>query len=75
MNFQEKGPTHELHLKVEGLGVKAVKVEEDVRGVREEVGGVEGRLGDRLQAVEKSLSELKALLEQLVKSKTAAKEE
>ena len=28
------------------MGVKMVKVEEDVRVVREEVGGVEGRLGD-----------------------------
>ena len=62
-------------MKVEGLGVKTVKVEEDVRVVREEVGGVERKLGDRLQAVEKSLSELKVLLEQLVKSMTASREE
>ena len=62
-------------MKVEGLGVKTVKVEEDVRVVREEVGGVERKLGDRLQAVEKSLSELKVLLEQLVQSMTASREE
>ena len=62
-------------MKVEGLGVKTVKVDEDVRVMREEVGGVERKLGDRLQAVEKSLSELKVLLEQLVKSMTAPREE
>ena len=62
-------------MKVEGLGVKTVKVDEDVRVMREEVGGVERKLGDRLQAVEKSLSELKVLLEQLVKSMTASREE
>ena len=73
--MQEKGPTHEVQLKVEGLGVKAVKVEEDVRAVREEVGGVEGRLGERLQAVEKSLSEVKSLLEQLVNTETASRED
>ncbi|CAI8028560.1 Transient receptor potential cation channel subfamily A member 1 homolog [Geodia barretti] len=73
--LKEKGPTHELQMKVEGLGVKTVKVDEDVRVMREEVGGVERKLGDRLQAVEKSLSELKVLLEQLVKSMTASREE
>lgn len=55
--------------------MKTVKVEEDVRVVREEVGGAEGRLGERLQAVEKNLSELKALLEQLVKTKTTSTED
>ena len=57
------------------MGVKTVKVDEDVRVMREEVGGGERKLGDRLQAVEKSLSELKVLLEQLVKSMTASREE
>ena len=57
------------------MGVKMMKVEEDVRVVREEVGGVEGRLGDRLQAVEKSLCEVKTLLQQLVKSKTQSQEQ
>ena len=55
---------------MEELGVKMVKVEEDVRAVRGEVGGVEGRLGERLQAVEKSLFEVKRLLKQLNKSQT-----
>ena len=55
--------------------MKTVKVEEDVRVVREEVGGTEGRLGERLQAVEKNLSELKTLLEQLVKTKTTSTED
>ena len=57
------------------MGVKMVKVEEDVRMVREEVGGVEGRLGERLQAVEKSLCEVKTFLQQLVKSKTQSQEQ
>ena len=57
------------------MGVKMVKVEEDVRVVREEVGGVEGRLGDRLQAVEKSLCKVKTLLQQLVKSKRQSQEQ
>ena len=57
------------------MGVKMVKVEEDVRVVREEVGGAEGRLGDRLQAVEKCLCEVKTLLQQLVKSKAQSQEQ
>ena len=69
MPEQETGPLHELQTRVEGVGVKTVKVEEDVRVVREEMGGLEGRLGERLQAVEKSLSDIKSLLEQLNKSK------
>ena len=69
MPEQETGPLHELQTRVEGVGVKTVKVEEDVRVVREEMGGLEWRLGERLQAVEKSLSNLKSLLEQLNKSK------
>ena len=73
--LQEKGPLHRLQGSVESVGVKMVKVEEDVRVVREEVGGVEGRLGDRLQAVEKSLCEVKTLLQQLVKSKTQSQEQ
>ena len=68
--MQETGPTHEPQVKAEGLRVKMVKVEEDVRAVRDEVGGVEGRLGDRLLKVEQSLHEVKSLLEQLVASKT-----
>ena len=67
--MQETGPTHEFQVKAEGLRVKMVKVE-DVRAVRDEVGGVEGRLGDRLLKVEQSLHEVKILLEQLVASKT-----
>ena len=35
-----------------GIFLKMVKVEEDVRVVRDEVGGMEGRLGDRLLKVE-----------------------
>ena len=73
--LQEKGPLHRLQGRVESVGVKVVKVEEDVRVVREEVGGVEWRLGDRLQAVEKSLCEVKTLLQQLVKSKTQSQEQ
>ena len=73
--LQEKGPLHRLQGRVESVGVKMVKVEEDVRVVREEVGGVEGRLGERLQAVEKSLCEVKTLLQQLVKSKTQSQEQ
>ena len=73
--LQEKGPLHRLQGRVESVGVKMVKVEEDVRVVREEVGGAEGRLGDRLQAVEKSLCEVKTLLQQLVKSKTQSQEQ
>ena len=68
--MQETGPTHELHVRAEGLRVKMVKVEEDVRVVRDEVGGMEGRLGDRLLKVEQSLHEVKSLLEQFVASKT-----
>ena len=73
--LQEKGPLHRLQGRVESVGVKMMKVEEDVRVVREEVGGAEGRLGDRLQAVEKSLCEVKTLLQQLVKSKTQSQEQ
>ena len=73
--LQEKGPLHRLQGRVESVGVKMVKVEEDVRVVREEVGGVEGRLGERLQEVEKSLCEVKTLLQQLVKSKTQSQEQ
>lgn len=67
--LNEKGPMQELQQRVEGLSLKAVKVEEDVRSVKEDVGGVEGRIGDRLQTLEKSLAEVKVLLEQLVKNK------
>ena len=66
--WQETGPTHELQVKVEGLRVKTAKVEEDMKVVRGEVGGVEGRLGARLQEVEKCLREVKGILEQLVNS-------
>ena len=55
-------------MKVGGLNVKTVKVEEDVRAIREEMIGVEGRLGEKLQNVEKSVSDIKTLLEHLVKS-------
>ena len=72
---QEKGPTHELQVKVSELSVKTVKVEEDVRGVREEVGGCEGRLNEKLQSVEKSVSEIKGLLEQLISTKTGQNDE
>ena len=58
-----------------GLSVKTVKVEEDVRAVREEMIGVEGRLGERLLTVEKNVSAIKSLLEHLVKSKTEHAEE
>ena len=72
--LQERGPTHELQVRVEGLSVKTLKVEEDVRTVRDEVGGVEGRLGERLHSVEKHLLEVKSLLEQLTKSKSKTQE-
>lgn len=72
--LQETGPTHELQVRVEGLSVKTVKVEEDVRMVRDEVGGVEGRLCERLQKVEKNLQEVKSLLEQLVVLKSQPQE-
>lgn len=51
---------------VEGLSVKTVKVEEDVRIAREEVHGMEGRLEERIQPMEKNLEEVKILLEKLV---------
>lgn len=51
---------------VEGLNVKTVKVEEDVRVVREEVHGMEGKLEERIQPMEKNLEEVKILLEKLV---------
>ena len=50
--------------------MKMVKVEEDVRAVRDDVGGVKGRLGDRLLKVEESLHKVRGLLEQLVALKT-----
>ena len=50
-----------------GLSVKTVKVEEDVRAVREEMIEVKGKMLERFQSVEKSVSEIKALL---VRSKT-----
>lgn len=55
---------------VEGLGVKTLKVEEDVRVVREEVHGMEGKLEERMQPVEKNLEEVKILLEELVSFST-----
>lgn len=51
---------------VEGLSVKTVKVEEDVRVVRGEMHGMEGRLEERIQPMEKNLEEVKILLEKLV---------
>ena len=65
--LQERGPTHELQVGVKGLRMKTLKVEEDVRAVRDEV---EGRLGETLHSAEKHLCEVRSLLEQLTKSKS-----
>ena len=62
---QETGPTYELQRRVEGLTEKTMKVEEDLRAVRDEVGRVAGRM----QEVEKDMKEIKSLLECLVKPK------
>ena len=62
-------------MKVGGLSVKTVKVEEDVRTAREEIAGIEGRVGERLEKVEKSIFEVKTLLEQLIISKTSSSED
>lgn len=62
---QETGPTYELQRRVEGLTEKTMKVEEDLRAVKDEVGRVVGRM----QEVEKDMKEIKDLLECLVKPK------
>ena len=51
-------------MKVSGLDVKTIKVEEEVRAVRKEMIGAR----ERLQIVEKSTYEVKILLEHLMKS-------
>ena len=56
------GPAHDFWVKMEGLTEKTVKMEEDMKGVRDKVERAEEKLGKRLQHLEESIMEMSSFL-------------
>ena len=59
---QEKGPIKELKERILALATKTAKVEEDVKMVKEGLGGAEGRLATRLEELGSGIGEVQARL-------------